>query len=368
MFLTSRLGRYLFRETLAGYGVTLSVIVIAIALVDVVEQMRSIGRRVDLSMLNAAGLTALKMPSLIDETFPFIVLVGTMIAFIRMNRRGELAALRAAGVSAWRFTSPAFALAAGLGLLAALVLNPLAVRLSGEYEARKADIKRGQITDASTTGDRVWLRQGEKNGQTIVTGLPPTDRSPTLVGVTFFVFERVGPKEMQFSRRIDAAKAALAPGKWELDNAVENVPGISQNSYSHLSMPTRLDASTLLGRFASPEAVSFWRLPGVIQGLRDAGFSPHRYDYRFHRLLARPFFFAAMAAIAAALCLGLARGGGLVARGAVAVGVGILVYFFTSLAGAFAFAEAASPALAAWSPPMAALACGLAALSFREDG
>jgi lipopolysaccharide export LptBFGC system permease protein LptF len=38
------------------------------------------------------------------------------------------------------------------------------------------------------------------------------------------------------------------------------------------------------------------------------------------------------------------------------------------LAGAFAIAEAASPSIAAWSPPVSALAAALAALSFREDG
>ncbi|MET0544972.1 MAG: LptF/LptG family permease, partial [Caulobacterales bacterium] len=120
--------------------------------------------------------------------------------------------------------------------------------------------------------------------------------------------------------------------------------------------------------FAKPDAVSFWSLPGLISGLKHAGFTPQRYEYQFHKMLARPFLFAAMANIAAAFCLRLARGGGLVANGAIAVGCGILVYFFMNLAGAFAIAEAASPSIAAWAPPLGALTAGLALLSFREDG
>ncbi|MET0546424.1 MAG: LptF/LptG family permease, partial [Caulobacterales bacterium] len=187
MFLTSRIGRYLFRELASAYAITLGVILMAITLVDVVEQMRGLGKRVKLPILDALGLTFLKIPGLIDETLAFVVLVGTMVAFIRMNRRGELSALRAAGVSAWRFTTPAFLTAAVLGLFATVALNPGGVYLSSVYEARKADIK-GQGAQSKAAAERVWLRQREKNAQTIITGMPAGDGRANLLVAVFFVF------------------------------------------------------------------------------------------------------------------------------------------------------------------------------------
>ncbi len=367
MQLTSRIEKYLYQQLASGYAITMGVVIIAIALVDVVEQMRGIGKRVHLPILEAFGLTALKIPNLIDETLAFIVLIGTMMALIRMNRRGELSALRAAGISAWRFTRPAFVTAAALGVLATVVLNPVGVYLNSLYELRKAELK-GEGVFAQTSKERVWLRQPEKSGQTIITGMPARNRSPELASPTFFFFAKTDDRPIQFTRRIDASSALLDGKKWTLVNAVENIPGGSQNFYPKLTLPTVVSADTLLGRFAKPDSVSFWNLPGLISGLKNAGFTPQRYEYQLQKMLARPFLFAAMAALSAAFCLGLARGGGLVSNGAIAVALGILLYFFINLAGAFALAEAAPPSLAAWSPPVAALALAIAVLSRREDG
>lgn len=367
MKLTSRIEKYLYQQLASGYAITMGVVIIAIAFVDVVEQMRGVGKRVHLPIVEAFGLTALKIPSLIDETLAFVVLIGTMMTLIRMNRRGEFSALRAAGISAWRFTRPAFLTAAALGVLATIVLNPVGVYLNSRYELRKAELK-GEGVFAQTNKERVWLRQPEKNGQTIVTGMPARNSRPELSAPTFFFFEKTKDRPTQFTRRIDAESALLQGKKWTLTNAVENAPGGNQSFYPKLTLPTVVSSDTLLGRLSKPDAVSFWNLPGLISGLKNAGFTPQRYEYQFQKMLARPVLFAAMAALAAAFCLGLARGGGLVSNGAIAVALGVLLYFFINLAGAFALAEAAPASLAAWSPPIAALAAALTVLSRREDG
>ena len=64
-------------------------------------------------------------------------------------------------------------------------------------------------------------------------------------------------------------------------------------------------------RIASPDAIAFWRLPTAIRLTEQAGFSASGYRLRFHQLLATPILFAAMAVLAAAFSLRLARLGGL---------------------------------------------------------
>ena len=100
MFLFSRLGRYITARVISGVAVALTCVLVSILLIDLVEQMRSIGARTELSMLEALRLTLLKTPMLIEQTLPFIMLAGTMMAVIGLNRSSELVAMRAAGVSA----------------------------------------------------------------------------------------------------------------------------------------------------------------------------------------------------------------------------------------------------------------------------
>ena len=56
--------------------------------------------------MEALRLTLLKTPMLVEQTLPFVVLAGAMMAVIGLNRSSELVAMRAAGVSAWRFLAP----------------------------------------------------------------------------------------------------------------------------------------------------------------------------------------------------------------------------------------------------------------------
>ena len=116
MVIAGRIQRYVFRECLMALLLTLGIIVLAIVLVDVVEQMRTIGSRTpDHGIMTAFQLTMMKTPGLIMETLPFAMLVGSILTFSQLSRRSEIPAIRAAGVSAWRFLGPAMVLALRAG-------------------------------------------------------------------------------------------------------------------------------------------------------------------------------------------------------------------------------------------------------------
>ena len=121
-----RIERYVLIQQLRSLGVALAVISALVMLIDFVEVSRGVGSDQDLSALRILGLVALKSPSVIVQLLPFVFLFGTLAAYIGLNRRSELVAMRAAGVSAWRFVLPAAGMALVLGVLTVTVLGPLA--------------------------------------------------------------------------------------------------------------------------------------------------------------------------------------------------------------------------------------------------
>jgi len=151
MVLIGRIQKYVFREVVTGLAVTLGIILLAILLVDMVEQMRTVGSRTDLSLVGALQLTSLKLPNLIKETLPFAVLVGTMLAFSKLNRSSELSAIRAAGVSAWRFLGPAIFASFILGVLTMAVLDPLATDSNARYVTKRDILVNGERPKAQSS-------------------------------------------------------------------------------------------------------------------------------------------------------------------------------------------------------------------------
>jgi lipopolysaccharide export system permease protein len=128
-----RIEAYVLSRSLLSVGVALAVITAVIILVQFVELSRSVGVRAEVSVAQLFGLTALGTPSLVLVLLPFIFLFGSMAAYVSLNRRSELVAMRAAGVSAWRFILPTAAAAAFVGVISVTMLNPLAAASNARF-------------------------------------------------------------------------------------------------------------------------------------------------------------------------------------------------------------------------------------------
>lgn len=368
--MTAGLGRmplYALNRTLLGIGAALALNATVIMLITFVELSRTIGGKADLSFAELFGMMLLKSPSVILVLLPFVFLFGTMGAFVTLNRTSELVAMRASGVSAWRFILPAAGAAFLIGVLTVTVLNPIAAALNGRFEDRKAELTEGR---AAGENKEIWLRQGDDRNQIVIhaTSHDMVDETIRLKGVSLFVQNAQAKDGYEFSRRIEAAEARLMPGYWRLRNVREALPGAGSVRSEELSVPSTLDRRTALERFASPDTIAFWALPTTIEHAELAGYSVAGYRLRLQQLLATPLLFAAMTVLAAAFSLRLMRLGGLAMLAAAGVGVGFVVFFFNQLCGALGGAEVIPPSVAAWTPPLLALLSGVTLLCYTEDG
>ncbi len=381
MVIAGRIQRYIFREALASLLLVLSIIMLAIVLVDVVEQIRTVGSRTEIGIGTAFSLTLLDMPRLVLETLPFAMLVGSILTFSRLSRRSEIPAIRAAGVSAWRFLGPAIALALVTGIFMVTILDPLATRSTLEFQNKRAALldTHSVATAATDARDGVWLSQGgadagkqtkpaDQEGQAIISAKRIVGRAEALEDVTFYYFRLGAGGEREFAYRIDAKRAVLVPGFWQLESVIENRPGGDVRREDKLALPTSLRPDTLLSRIASSKTIPFWDLPQFIRQTRSAGLEVDQYVLKLHTLLALPVMMVAMALIGAVFCLRLARSGGLsrlIGAGAV---TGFLLYFANKMAANLSASGATSPEAAAWCPPLIALFAVLTVIAHAEDG
>ncbi len=363
----NRLDLYLLRRSLAAVGAAIGVIAVIILLVDFVAISRDVGVRArDTSVVELFGLTLLQSPSVVLALAPFGFLFGVLAAYVQMNRRSELTAMRAAGVSAWRFIAPAAAGAAAAGLASALLLNPAASAMNSRYETQKAAVMEGYLVEAPKS---VWLRQGDRRGQMIIRAAA---RRPgpgvRLTDVSFFVYALDERGALRFIRRIDAAEARLEPGWWRLSQAREGAPGGEAVRYDALSVASTLDPATAFASYTTPQAVPFWSLPGMIAATERAGFSAVPYRLQLQQLLATPLMYAAMSVLAAAFSLRMLRLGGLAQLAGAAVGLGFAFFFVSQLCAALGRFEVIPPLVAAWTPPLLALLTGVTLVLYTEDG
>ncbi|HEY3951503.1 LPS export ABC transporter permease LptG [Phenylobacterium sp.] len=364
----NRLERYVLYRNLTGVAGALAVITAVILLVQFIEVGRSFGVRTDVSAADVLGLTLLKSPSVIQILLPLVFLFGVMFAYVGLNRRSELVAMRAAGVSAWRFIMPSAIAAFVGGVIAIVAINPVAADMYARYETDRANIVANNLSDAPKD---IWLRQGDDHNQMVIhaKSRDTVQGEVRLRGVSLFVYQKNAAGQPEFKRRLEADEALLRPGFWQLKNVREATAGESSVQSDSLTIRSTLDSEAAVERFAgSPDSITFWRLPGAIKQTEDSGFSASGYRLRFEQLLATPVMFAAMAILAAAFSLRLVRLGGLAGLVGAGVALGFVVFFFNQFSGALGKADIIPLFAAAWAPAVVALLSGLTLLCYTEDG
>ena len=169
-------------------------------------------------------------------------------------------------------------------------------------------------------------------------------------------------------RRVDAPGAVLEKGRWAFETAeINTFPG-KPESQSAYTMATDLTPGKIEQSFSSPEAMSFWRLPGHIGTLERAGFDATRLHIHFQSLLSQPLMFAAMILLAACVSLRPPRAGGSVALAVAGLVVAFVVFFVSSYLQALGAGHQIPAFLAAWSPSLICLLLGLGVILHLEDG
>jgi lipopolysaccharide export system permease protein len=361
-----RIERYVLVQQARSLAVALGVISALIMLIDFVEISRGVGSDVDLSGARILGLMLLKSPQVIIQLLPFVFLFGTLGAFVALNRRSELIAMRAAGVSAWRFVLPAAVAALAFGMVTVVALGPAASWGDGLFQRERARLS-GSVAGAETQ-QAVWIREGDQTRQMVIRAERQDRANARLLGVTFFIYSTDSRGLRVFSERIDAASASLSAGRWRLLDAVGAQIGQRAVRYATLDLPSSLADKEAFERFARPQSTPFWSLPAQIGRVENAGFSSTAYRLRLQQLLATPLMFAAMSILAAAVSLRLMRLGDLARMSAAAVVLGFGFFFVNQAAAAFGTAEVIPPWLAAWLPPMLTALAAFTLLFYTEDG
>ncbi len=362
----SRLESYVLQTCITMFVSSLLVLASIVCLTDYIGITKAFATRTDLSGLDILILIVQKSPTGILTALPFAFLFGSLFAFVNLNRRSELIAMRAAGVSAWRFVTPAAISAFLFGVLTVTTLNPIASTLQDNYDRVAAQLDAD--TPQKVPDSAVYLRQGDGKSQTVIRAARQDPATGKLFNATFWVYDIDINDVPKFVRRIDAQEARLDPGQWRLKNAWEARPGEATTPYDFLSIPSNINPQDAFRKYVSTQSVSLWQLPGMIYHNARSGVPTTLYSLKLHQLLATPLMFAAMSMLGAVFSLRLMRLGGMTRLVISGVSLGFVIFFVNQLFGSMGKADLIPVILAGWSPAILAMLTAMTLLVYTEDG
>lgn len=359
------LARYFSLRFLIAMLAMFAVCCVLIFFVDFIEMLRRAGNyNVDVSGFLLAWITLLRLPSFSELTLPFAVLIGTVGIFLMLSRSSELIIVRAAGVSVWQFVLPAVIVAFLLGIVFVAFYNPLAALARAKAERIYADAFDRQDTLLKTQSAGAWLREDGADGPSVIHALHASNQGLELSGVTVFQY---APNQSP-TERIEARKALLKDGRWELEDAWVSAVASEPVLYQHYLVSTYLTPTQVRDSLGTEFAISFWDLPNFIEIAERAGLPATQYRVQYQLLLSRPFLLVTMVLIAATCSLRAFRFGNVQINAIGGIAAGFAFFVLGEVSRNFAMSGLTSAMAAAWVPIIIAGSLALTVLLYKEDG
>jgi lipopolysaccharide export system permease protein len=333
-------------------------------LIDFIERLRVASGRDDVPMSTLLLLVLLRTPSFLELILPFPVLLGSMGAFLMLSRSSELVIIRAAGVSVWQFVKPAVVVAALLGVAATALYNPLAAAAKTYADKLSAESFNDQKSLMQFSGGGSWLHQDSIDGPSVLRARIAADKGVSLIGVTVLQFDR----NYKFIERIEAKKASLRQGYWELEDVDVSASDRPAQHFHKYNSSTYLDRAHAAKSISSPDSISFWELPKFIKFVEKSGLPVIQYKLQYQLLLAKPLLMAAMVLVAATSSLRPFRFGKIQTMVIAGLTAGFAFFIFGEISRQLGGTEFVPPWVAAWAPGAIASFLALSVLLHQEDG
>ena len=291
-------------------------------------------------------LSLLFVPSLLNNFFPFVILISGILFFLKIKKTDELTSMNVSGMSNLSVIIIPSILSIILGIFFVTALNPITSLLVKKYETVKGNYEKEQDYLATVTVNGIWIKEkGQKANYMIRASHLEKEN---LMGVTIYEFD----KDNNFTRRIEADSANITSLKWVLKNikVIDSDGIVSTKNIKDPSYFSMYDIKKIKSLYSNLDTISFWKLENEIKLLQERGYSTKEMQVKLHRSFAFPFFLLSMLLLSAVFTLGTGFNDSNWAYVFLAIISSVLIFFFNDFSAALGKTDQLPTELAVWMP------------------
>ncbi len=329
--------RWIFFSCLSRAVGTLIALLAIFSIVEVFDKARYLGHGMTGSLL--AEYILLKMPFMVSEFMPVIMLIAVSIYITELSQHHEVVALRAAGLGMPTILPPVIS----VGIIGMLFGLAMAQWVTPHTNVRLDDMERTLIQHQPKVAQGIqWLKDGSR-----------FFRLKPLGNDSFQLMMLKTDAKGRWLQRIDAQRAAYTQGAWHLHQVYISQP----DATAGLTLKHRdkmLLASSITPKTAAPPSARQMtpiQLYTYGQNLKAAGMNSTTYIFTLHHMVASSVSCIIMVLLALSLCMNMGSRIAAASWGILtAITLGLLFYVFSNASGLLAHGGRMPAPYAAWLP------------------
>ena len=291
-------------------------------------------------------LSFLFIPTLINNFFPFVILLSGIWFFLKIQKTDELTAVNVSGMSNLSIILIPSLISIILGIFFVTSVNPITSLLVKKYETIKGSYEKDQEYLAAITENGIWIKEKNVKKNYIIRSAFLQNKS--LMDVTIYEFDQ----NNNFTKRIEATSADISSVKWSLNNVtIIDVSGtILSKNIENISYISIYDIDKIKSLYSNLDTISFWKIENEIKLLEERGYSTKEMQVKLHRSFAFPFFLLSMVLLSSVFTLGTRYKDNNWGYVFITIISSVLIFFFNDFSAALGKTEKLPIEVSVWMP------------------
>jgi lipopolysaccharide export system permease protein len=342
------INRYIINEYIKSLFVVIAVMLSIILLINLLDEFNFFKSKKDLKFIFFIIFTILKIPNVLINLFPFIVLFGGIVFYLKIYNHNEVISLRVMGYSNIQIILIPALTSFVIGYVIVFLIVPFSSSMLRYYEELRSEYNETKnLVFVNETG--IWILDKNEKEKNIIR-IEKINKDFSVVSqITIYNYDASN----NFIRRIDAAEGIIKDKNWLLNKV--NIISINKknnkdNYLNNYNYTSNVNISELKNVYKNTETTSLLDINKEMLILEDKGYSTIDLRIRYQKLISFPIYLLAMSILSGLMIINLGKTSNYLKYGSYGVIISIIIYFLNDLSITIAKSGIISVDFSVWIP------------------
>ena len=342
------INRYIIYEYIKSLFVVIVVMLSIILLINLLDEFNFFKSKKDLKFIFFIIFTILKIPNVLINLFPFIVLFGGIVFYLKIYNHNEVISLRVMGYSNIQIILIPALTSFVVGYVIVFLIVPFSSSMLKYYEELRSEYNETKnLVFVNETG--IWILDKNEKEKNIIRIEKINKDFSMLNQITIYNYDNSN----NFIKRIDADEGIIKDKNWQLNKVYIITVNKKNNKENYLNSyiyTSNININELKNVYKNTETTSLLDINKEMLILEDKGYSTIDLRIRYQKLISFPVYLLAMSILSGLMIINLGKTSNYLKYGTYGVIISIIIYFLNDLSITIAKSGIISVDFSVWIP------------------
>jgi len=342
------INRYIINEYIKSLFVVIAVMLSIILLINLLDEFNFFKSKKDLKFIFFIIFTILKIPNVLINLFPFIVLFGGIVFYLKIYNHNEVISLRVMGYSNIQIILIPALTSFIIGYIIVFLIVPFSSSMLRYYESLRSEYNETKnLVFVNETG--IWILDKNEKEKNIIRIEKISKDFSVVNQITIYNYD----SSNNFIKRIDATEGFIKDKNWQLNKVYiisSNKKNNKENYLNNYNYTSNVNISELKNVYKNTDTTSLLDINKEMMILEDKGYSTIDLRIRYQKLISFPIYLLAMSILSGLMIINLGKTSNYLKYGSYGVIISVIIYFLNDLSITIAKSGIISVDFSVWIP------------------